>query len=160
MVHKILVALDASDGAWRALEYVADVFAVHPGVRVTLLHVLPGLPPEFWDFRHILTEQERESLKRAKNEWEQAHERQWQELVERARGRLVQAGFPESAVSARFRTDEYKIADAILDEAEEGVVDTIVLGRRGMGAFERLLIGSVSSRVAEAARGYTVTIVE
>jgi hypothetical protein len=56
---KLLIALDSSEGAWRAVEYVAKTFGNTPGVQVTLLHVLSGLPPAFWDDGHILQEKER-----------------------------------------------------------------------------------------------------
>ena len=61
---KLLIALDSSEGAWRAVEYVAQAFGTTPGVQVTLLHVLAGLPPAFWDDGHILQEKEREARQR------------------------------------------------------------------------------------------------
>ena len=44
MARKLLIALDSSEGAWRAVEYVADTFGPTPGVQVTLLHILSSLP--------------------------------------------------------------------------------------------------------------------
>ena len=32
---KLLIALDSSEGAWRAVEYVAKTFGQTPGVQVT-----------------------------------------------------------------------------------------------------------------------------
>ena len=42
---KLLIALDSSKGAWRAVEYVAPTFGKTPGVQVTLLHILVGPTP-------------------------------------------------------------------------------------------------------------------
>ncbi len=67
---KILIALDRSDGAWRAVEYVAKTFGKTPGVQVTLLHVLSALPPAFWDDGHVLQEKEREARQRLVASWE------------------------------------------------------------------------------------------
>lgn len=41
---EILITLDSSVGAWRAVEYVGKTFGRTPGVQVTLLYVLSGLP--------------------------------------------------------------------------------------------------------------------
>jgi hypothetical protein len=64
MAHKLLVALDAVEGAWRAVEYVANTFGPVPGVQVTLVHILAGLPPAFWDDGHILDPKERKNRQR------------------------------------------------------------------------------------------------
>ena len=70
MARKLLIALDSSEGAWRAVEYVADTFGPTPGVQVTLLHILSSLPPAFWDDGHILGKQEQESRRRLIGSWE------------------------------------------------------------------------------------------
>jgi nucleotide-binding universal stress UspA family protein len=36
-------------------------------------------------------------------------------------------------VSARFRPKDYEVAERIVEEAERGRFDTIVMGRRGLG---------------------------
>jgi nucleotide-binding universal stress UspA family protein len=41
--------------------------------------------------------------------------------------------------------------DSIVAAAKEKQIDTILIGRRGMGAFKRLLLGSVSRYVVENA---------
>ena len=76
MAHKVLIALDSSEGAWRAVEYVAEAFGHTPGVHVTLLHVLSGLPPAFWDDGHILEEKEKESRQRLVAGWQKEQEKQ------------------------------------------------------------------------------------
>ena len=75
MAHKVLIALDSSAGAWRAVEYVAEAFGHAPGVQVMLLHVLSGLPPAFWDDGHILEEKEKESRQRLVAGWQNEQEK-------------------------------------------------------------------------------------
>jgi hypothetical protein len=76
MANKILIALDSSEGAWAAVEYVAKTFGQAPGVQVTLLHILPGLPPAFWDHGHIMSGNEKESLQHLMAYWEEEQEKQ------------------------------------------------------------------------------------
>ena len=104
MANKILIALDRSEAAWAAVEYVAHTFGKTPGVQVTLLHILPGLPPEFWDHGHIIaSDKEKESLHRVETRWEEEQEKQWQNLMKKAQGRLEQAGIPQEAVTDKFK---------------------------------------------------------
>ncbi len=160
MAHKVIIALDSSEGAWRAVEYVAERFGKCPGVQVTLLHILSGLPPAFWDDGHILGEKERESRQRLVQSWQAEQEKQWQDLVKKAHDRLVNGGVPKAAVTNDFKPRHYDVAEDILNEAENGGYDTIVMGRRGLGRAKALLLGSVTHKVVQTAKGCTVAIVE
>ena len=67
-------------------------------------------------------------------------------IVERALAALQSAGAQAAGRIASGRPHE-----AIIDVGREVLADLIVLGRRGMGGVERLLVGSTSERVAGTA---------
>jgi len=159
MAHKILVALDSSEGAWRAVEYVARTFGQTPGVEVTLLNILTGLPPAFWDDGHILQDKEREARQRLVTGWQADQEKDWQGLVAKAKESLVAAGIPAGAVANRFKPKYYDVAEDIINEAVSDGCSTIVMGRRGLGKAKALLLGSVTTKVVQNAKGVAVTIV-
>jgi nucleotide-binding universal stress UspA family protein len=159
MAQKLLLALDSSAGAWQAVEYVARTFGQTPEVEVTFLHILAGLPPALWDDGHILDERERRSRQSLKANWQQEQEKNWQHLVARAKDNLVAAGLPESAVSSRFKTKYFDVAEDIVNEAVNGGFSTIIMGRRGLGTAKSLLLGSVTNKVVQNSRGSAVTIV-
>ena len=156
---KLLIALDSSAGAWRAVEYVAKTFSRTPGVKVTLLHILSGLPPAFWDDGHVLQEKEREARKRLVASWQQDQEKKWQDLVNQAHQQLTAAGLPQEAVANNFKPKYYDVAEDIINEAQTEGYDTIVMGRRGLGTAKSLLLGSVTRKVVDGAKGCAVTIV-
>jgi nucleotide-binding universal stress UspA family protein len=158
MSGNLLIALDKSEGAWHAVEYVAKTFGQTPGVEITLLHILSGLPPAFWDDGHILSEKERENRQRLVANWQADQEKQWQGLVTRAKDLLNGAGL--GIVHNKFKTKYYDVAEDIVREAVEGGVDTIVMGRRGLGAAKSLLLGSVTNKVVQSSQGRAVIIVE
>ena len=160
MAHKVLIALDSSEGAWSAVEYVAEAFGQTPGVQVTLLHVLSGLPPAFWDDGHILEEKEKESRQRLVAGWQKEQEKKWQGLVKKAHDRLTKAGVSKDAVLNRFKPKDYDVAEDILSEAKAGSFDTLVMGRRGLSMAKTLLLGSVTHKVVQNAKGCAVIIVE
>lgn len=160
MRQRILLTLDGSTEAWRAVEYVADVFGHMPGIQVTLLHVQPGLPGEAWSYGRVLSEPHIERLRKALAQWERTQQARWQILVRRARRCLTQAGVPENAIADRFRRKDYRVADTIVEEAERGRFTTIVMGRRASNRSTAQPLGSVSNRVIQAVRGCAVTVVE
>ena len=160
MSPKILVALDASDGAWRAVEYVAQTFGKTPGVEVMFLHILAGLPPAFWDDGHILEDKEREARERMIGQWQAEQEKNWLGLVAKAKDTLVAAGIAAEAVGARFTPKYYDVAEDIINEATSAGCSTVVMGRRGLGKAKALLLGSVTTKVVHNAKGCAVTIVE
>ena len=156
---KLLIALDSSKGAARRVEYVAKTFGNTPGVQVTLLHVLSGLPPAFWDDGHILQEKERDSRQRLVAAWQQDQEKQWQGLVHKANQHLGAAGLTPKAVTASSNASTSTWLEDIIDEARGGCLRTVVMGRRGLGMAKSLLLGSVTRKVVDYAKGCAVTIV-
>ena len=52
------------------------------------------------------------------------------------------------------------VTEDIIDEAMTRGVDTIVMGRRGLGMAKSLLLGSVTQKVVQYARGCAVVLVE
>lgn len=157
---KILVPIDASDGAMAAVDYVARTFGRTPDVHVTLLHILPELPAAFWDDGHILAAEEQASRQRLINIWENKQEKEWAEVFKKAQKRLQAGGLPPKAMKSEFKPRQFNVADDILNVAEAGRYDTIVLGRRGQGGLKKILLGSVAARIVHYAKDRAVTIVE
>jgi len=62
--EKILVAIDGSEGALKAVDYVGRQFAGTADMQITLFNVSPGVPPELWDDGHILSEEENADRRR------------------------------------------------------------------------------------------------
>ena len=58
-MKKILVAIDESEYALKAVDFAAMLLGGLGDVQITLFHVLPDFPPMFWDDGHILDEKER-----------------------------------------------------------------------------------------------------
>ncbi len=160
MARRVLVALDSSRGAWRAVEFAASVLARVPGARVELLHVLPEDPSYFWDFGHIMAGTEASAARRLTEAWQSSQERRWEALCRRALQRLTKTGLPESSISRKFVRSDRGVADAVLREAESGRFDVVILGRRGHGAAGAAALGGVALSVLQRARGRAVVVAD
>jgi nucleotide-binding universal stress UspA family protein len=159
MAHKVLIALDSSEGAWHAVEYVARTFGKAPDSGVILGHILAGLPPALWDDGHILDDKERESRERLKANWQAEQEKNWLGLVDKAKARLAAAGMSADSITSLFKPRYFDVAEDIVNEAVTTGCDTIVMGRRGLGTAKSLVLGSVTNKVVQNSRGLAVTIV-
>lgn len=149
-MNKILVAIDGSDHAWKALDLAADLAKLH-GARLLVLHVVPYEPmPEalraFAVAEHIPLDEELGRFHQARTLGDQ--------LTRRAEARAKEKGV--SAVESRAA--EGKPADQILEHAKGEGVDMIVLGNRGLSQPEALFLGSVSHKVAYHANCTCVTV--
>ena len=154
MPQRILVAMDDSDNAFRAVELVAKNFSADN--TVVLFHVMldtaalckmesPELIPLFKSQQTnfcALEDKKRELVTAAMN---------------RARELLVSSGFNEKAIEAKIENKNKGVARDILAEADKGY-DLIVIGRRGLSGLKEFFLGSVSHKVFSGAKDISVLI--
>ncbi len=146
---KILVAVDKSENADRAVAYVGEIIRDAEGFCIELLAV--NRPPQ----RDLFPDQAA---------WEaQAQEqtRQLEAALEKAKDILLSFGTNLKCISIRIMdSTDPSIARPILEAQREGEFGTVVVGRRGVPKSEEFLFGSVSKRLVTEARGFTVWVVE
>jgi nucleotide-binding universal stress UspA family protein len=159
-MHKILVAIDGSKSSLRAIDYAGKHWGGAGQVQVTLLHVLPGVPAEFWDDGHILSKEEKADRKKVVKKWAANQKTGQGALFQKAKAALEKHGLKARQVKARSVPEDPDVADAILGETEAGGYDTLVLGRRGRSAVARFVMGSVASKVVNHAQKVAVVVVE
>lgn len=128
-IKKILVAIDGSKNAERAL-IEAKEQAEHTEASLTLLTIMKPLFLPYYG-KSEMSKRDREALENNKRE---LLNRSW-ELFE------DYPGFVETKIRKGDPAEE------ILEEAEEGSYDLIVMGSKGLGVFPRALLGSVSNKV-------------
>ena len=145
----ILIAVDESDNARRAVSYVGQLLGGLEGFTVTILHVVPE-PEE--DYFPTSAEKER---------WLTHYRQKIDVMLENSRKLLIKNGFDPENVSIRS-TLRYcpSMAECILSERDETEYSTIVVGRQGLSRKEEFLFGSISSKVVNHARNCTVWVVE
>lgn len=162
MVNKVLIAVDGSRNSLRAVEYAGLVFAPNPEARLVLFQILPAIS------RMNLDKEEIKNIDARKVErpdlaglyWRLEDEEEMHQFFAEAKDLLVQAGLKPKQIKSKFGVKKGEIADAILEEAELGNYDTLILGRRGLSRVREFFLGSVSTKVVREARGCAVCVVE
>jgi nucleotide-binding universal stress UspA family protein len=124
----ILVGFDGSTNALRALEQALDVARADTRITVVAAAWAPAPPDQLLPVGN-------EGLEEGRRE------------LEDARRRLAELGRDAEVVAVSGAP-----ADVLVDEAEKRGADLIVVGRRGLNGAERLVMGSVSSKVSRTAR--------
>jgi nucleotide-binding universal stress UspA family protein len=148
---KILIAVDSSDSATRAVRHVARMATSHHGVG--LLHVVRGISVSAEGQEEIFPEGYRQRL------LEEA-ESQIRPVFERASRRLAEVGGirPEK-VFTKIITGVASRAEAIYEEAVQGGYGTIVVGRKGLSRVEAFDMGRVTNKLSHRAKGLALWVV-
>lgn len=143
-MQRILVAIDGSEPAWKALEVAGDL-AKLAHARIDVLHVVrPEPPPEGL---LAYAEAERIPLEEEIARW-RSERLAGDELAREARARLAAKG----VAAVETIVEEGAPASVIPATAERLGVDLVVVGSRGRTGLAATLLGSVSQRVAQHAR--------
>ena len=145
----ILIAVDESENARRAVSYVEQLLAGAKGFKVIILHVIRQPEEDYF------------ATSAEKEKWFSQYKLKVDRLLEDYRQMLLHSGFDAEDVSVRS-TVRYcpSLAECILAERDKIKCSTIVLGRQGLSRSEEFLFGSVSSKVVNHARDCTVWVVE
>lgn len=148
-IKRILVAVDGSEHAARAVDYAAFL-AGRLAAKLVILHVMTEIGSDraadelrgYADLENVRIT-DRELLGAAA-----------QNLVDRAAERARETAKPDIETAVEVGSP----ARAIVDHARSGDVDLIVLGRRGFGDLAGLLMGSVSHKVGHLAHCPCLTV--
>jgi nucleotide-binding universal stress UspA family protein len=140
LIKKILVALDGSKSADRALDFALDL-AKKYSAEVTVISVFDvpsvSLVAPSLVFAPISTSKYLDDLRIF-------HEKVLAEALKKAK--RLNTGLK---VSTKFL--QGRAADEIVETAREEGCDIIVIGSRGLGGIKEFLLGSTSHRVADEA---------
>ncbi len=154
MEKKLLLAMDGSNNSLTALGYVDRLFLTCPETILVLFHVLPPIPPIYREESSLDPIVQKYLL-----QWKKKQQAAIEGVLKKSKERLVKSGWPESQIHIRSREKRIGIARDILFEAENGIYDAVVIGRRGLSKVAELFLGSVSNKVIQGAKELPVWVV-
>ena len=155
MAQKILLTIDDSENAIRAVEFVANTFTVDN--RITLFNVVqdtatmcemnsPELTPYFTSQQSsfcLLEEKKKELVT---------------EALQKSKTILLDAGFEEKNITIKAELKKDGVARDIIKEAQSNY-NIIVMGKRGVSGIKDFLLGSISQKVFNLAKDISVLFV-
>ena len=155
MSKKVLMSIDDSENAARAVKFAAEV--LDKSSEITLFSVLldtqsiceynsPSLTPTFQKERAAfcsIEDQKKELLS---------------EAAQSAKKQLVSSGFAEDRISIEVVPREKGVARDIIKRAD-AAYDVVVIGKRGISAASDFFFGSVSQKVLNGIKQASVLVV-
>ncbi len=149
MNRNILIAVDDSQNAQRAVTYVGRLLGGIRGFKVTVLHVIPEPEEDYFP------------KETDKDQWFKEYCQRVDQMLEEYRRILIDTGFNPEDVSTRSTTRYFhSMAECILAEKDSTEYSTLVVGRKGLTHKEEFLFGSVSGKIVRTARNCAVWVVE
>lgn len=159
-MRKILIAIDGSEGASKAVDYAGKQFAGIGDLHITLYHVSPGVPPELWDDGHILNEEEKAARRKVLEKWLANQQAKIESVFRPAIESLTQSGIKAKQIETKSVSESVKnTAECILAEAMAGGYQTLIMGRCGASATVHALMGSIANKIASRGAGIAVCLV-
>jgi nucleotide-binding universal stress UspA family protein len=143
-IKMILYATDLSESARHAFGYAASL-ADRYGAKIVILHVIEDFSPSVTFQLATMFGEEK---------WREVRDHRAEEVLETLRKRLAnfcREALPDAA-ACDFAAGDVVVksgdpVNQILEQAEQGDCDLIVMGTHGQGRFAEALMGSTARRV-------------
>ena len=152
-MKRILLPTDGSEHALWASKYLADLYKEVPDVEVTVLHISPPVPPIYREEGHD------PQIRRVYATWKKKKEQEAKSYIEEATKVLLKGGIKRNQIRAKHAHQIVGVARDILREADAGHCDACVIGKKGMGWFDDMFLGSITSKLVEISENHPIWLV-
>ncbi len=149
----ILIAIDGSTYSSNSLDYLIRLFKNDEFLSVHLLSIISSAEgDQSWMFDVDPLRQHSPATERRRRTAER--------YLKNARARLIRNGFNGNNITFQAEITSASIATAIHAEANRGIYDGLLIGRRGIGKVGEMFFGSVSSYLVEKCHDVPLWIID
>lgn len=142
MEKHLLLTVSEQKSSLQGARFLSGFFENKDVLKITLFYTIPR-PAAVWTGEKTHSKVlEQEEMSR-KNEYKAT------KALQEAKKEVVKLGFKEDKVIVRLQKRQFSKVKDILEEAERGLYDAIVLGKRGLNWFEEAFDGSVTKELLE-----------
>ena len=147
IIKSVVVPLDGSPVALKALNYLMLVFGAQHNLIVNLFHVVPSAPP-------ILVEESKKDPNTARQvrELESRSKKMAAKALSDGKNILLDKDFKEERIKTLEFHKQVGIARDICGWSENKRMDAIVLNTRGRSRIEAFFMGETATKVLELSR--------
>ncbi len=155
MQKKVLIAVDNSPNTTRILDYAADISSVIHDLHYTIMHVQPPVS------QFMVEEAKRDAKVYAQIVTvTRKNQTLAMSLLESCKQRLEERGIEAERIDVFSQPRKLGVARDILEKAEHGLYDAILVARRGLTRTQQMFMGSISGKIVNNAKQIPVWIVD
>ena len=154
MGKKILIAVDGSIYSSQSLEYIALLFGDTPDIHFHLMTCIGAgesiLPVATDDRNSLLPDSPGAGRKRVTS----------QGYLQKATDKLLRLGITPERITSSVEISGQNIAGTIQYQAEHLLMDSVLVGRRGLNYVSEMLLGSVSATLLKKCHEIPLWIID
>jgi nucleotide-binding universal stress UspA family protein len=157
--HDILVTLVGAPISHRVVEHAVKYLSHLKGSRFTFLHIIPPVPPVFWDHTRIFDKLERKEREVQKRQWMKEYSDLVKKIADTGQENLRRAGIRDENVAFKILPARRGMAGDILAELESGKYGVLVIGRKGSKELSPFRLGSIADKLLHNAQNCMICLV-
>jgi len=155
MEKKILLVVDESIHSTNAVTYAVRISSVVKDLSYTLFHVQPTLS------QYLLDEAEADlKAKAALKTVIRKNAEFARGLLDKHKSRMVRMGISDKRIETVTHRKTMGTCKDILDCAQQGLYDAILVGRRGLSRLQQTFMGSTTAKLVEHSAMIPVWVVD
>jgi nucleotide-binding universal stress UspA family protein len=155
MTRKVLVTVDGSIYSTNSINYLARLFGGVANMEFHLFSVLTATIPE----SHLAWIDEND-LKNALSPLDLEKHTTIEHYMATAADLLAQHGIGPRQVKRVIKLARRGTAHDLLHEARTGIYDALLIGRRGLGMVQEMILGSVSKTVLQKCHDIPIWLID
>lgn len=153
-MRRILLSTDGSQHSLRSARYVAELYKDVSDFHITILSISPTIPPIYREEGHV------PAIRRQFMDWKKRREEEARDYTDAAAKILLMRGFKKSHIKIRYSQQTVGVARDIIRAVDAGKYDACVVGKKGMGWFDSVFLGSITGKLLEISEDHPVWLVE
>jgi len=157
--HDVLVTLVGAPISYRVMEHAVRYFAHLEESRFTFFHVMPPLPPQYWEYARNLNKGDVQEREEKIDSLMKEYRTRVDHVMNEGKEKLIKAGIPAQNVIFKVQAQERGIARDILAELERGNYGILLMGRKGSRDISGFGLGSKSNKLLHGAHALVICMV-
>ena len=158
--QKVLLAVEGAQDCRVLTQYAGEFLGSIPDLQFTILHLMPPVPPAYWDHGHILSPGEKRVLQIHLEKYQSQWTKDAENYMAEGKNVLIQKGIPPENVTTRIIPTHIGIARDLLNEISENCYEIVLIGKKSFQKKTPFLVGSRANKILHTVRGVMLCMVD
>lgn len=158
--RKVLIAMEGAPDSRALTYYAAEFLAPIPQLQFTIFHIMPALPPSYWDDGHILGNEEQEIRRKGIERWRSDSTQRVEKFVSEAQAALQSRGVSRERITVAVKQMQEGVARDLLKEIALNQYHMVVIGKRSFHEKKPFLMGSHANKILQSIKGAILCLVD